>query len=396
MESSNNGAEAEDAEPATYHTKESLLELVEVLHLENTSLRRQVEAGKLGGGRQDTKVKVEPIFRTFHRIGPNIFLRDPSWSNTGHGDFVLEGRLPVKSLDEYLARHENVAFVAFKDYTVGMRLPETTQDREDGSLSSPQPWKEAVKLTAPAMIKAMSDFLSHIPGFKNLLPNFNPTQEIHEPYMFWYCSRPHVAAALDLLPDFQRILIELFQDWVENTYGDEWNFVNTEFAKGVVSPLSVKYLVKPGDVLISREDGVVDGHIATTWTSFVDFPPDMTRGFRLKGRAKTLNDVLQETNIQQNNVEQPPSNQKYRWAVDSWAWSFDGGFRKAEKSLTLDTSVPTDHSSVAITTLSLYPLRFASEALRFQLRERGRTFWKCRNRMLVSYVGQYEDERSVR
>jgi hypothetical protein len=394
MALSRTAAEGEGGNALTFDlTEESLRHLVEELTAENKLLKQQVEENKLGESKHDTKVEVEHTFKTLHRIGPNIYLRNPSWSNGGSGEFVLEGHLPIKSLEEYLTRHEDVAFVAFKDYTVGMKLPETTPHKEDDFFPSPQPWKEAVKLTAPVMITAMREFLKQIPDFENFLPDFDPTKEIPAPYLFWFCSRPNVDEAIEALPDFQKALIKLFRNWIEDTYGDEWDFVDSEFAKGQVSPFSVQYLVRPGDVLVSRNHDGIDAHIATSWTNVATADKNIER--ILQGRAKVLEGVPAEIGKQQENGERSPSKTRYSWAVHSWTWSFDGVFKKQHKPLMLDLSVSTERTGVPITSLNVYPLRFSDEALQIQLRKRGRTFWKCRSRMLVSYVGQYGDEMSV-
>ncbi|EUC46495.1 hypothetical protein COCMIDRAFT_92717, partial [Bipolaris oryzae ATCC 44560] len=296
----------------------------------------------------------------------------PSWLDAQDGHFELKGDTPISNLKTYLKRHDDIVFVPFKDYDEGTKLSAATELAEDDFLPQPQPSKEAVMLTSPRMVSAMEKFLSAISGFKESFPEFDPTKEIHEPYLFWFFFRTNMEEALGSLSTEERGMVKLFQDWVEGSYGEEWDYVNSEFEKGMVCPISVKYLIRPGDVL-SRKD-------------------------TLQGRAKLLTHGLQ-LNEQCTETSEAPAEkapkEDYLWTIESWSWSFDGEFKKAAKVLDLKITAPTERNMIPITSLEVFPLKYDDTGLKARLKKRGEIFWKCRERYLVSCVDHYEDEMSV-
>ncbi|KAH7131854.1 AAA family ATPase [Dendryphion nanum] len=64
-------------------------------------------------------------------------------------------------------------------------------------------------------------------------------------------------------------------------------------------------------------------------------------------------------------------------------WQFDGTFFKEKKEFR--QTWPSESNDVAITDLSIYPLRYGKPDLEEKLRERGKIFWACRFRRYVSY-----------
>jgi hypothetical protein len=78
--------------------------------------------------------------------------------------------------------------------------------------------------------------------------------------------------------------------------------------------------------------------------------------------------------------------------LDCWNWGYDGAsLQRTDKSVTL--TAPT-YDTIPINELSVYPLRYADEATKQRLRERGARFWELRNQTHVSYEGpDYLGER---
>ncbi|KAK3898553.1 P-loop containing nucleoside triphosphate hydrolase protein [Staphylotrichum tortipilum] len=346
---------------------EGLLRRLEELSEENSRLKHQLQNRTASNNVPKLRATVAYRWRTLYRIESDVFLEEPSWSVGDSNRHTLKGRLPVASTIEYLKRHEDIAFVAFRNYKPAQTLPAGALGADDGTFPTPTPSREAVRLVAPAMIDAMDQFLNHIPDFKTMFPDFDLRAEVPEPYLFWFFSRRGADSALQSLSGERRKLMELFRDWIEGSYGDEWSYIDSQFADGLVSPLSMKYLIRPGEVVVSRKNRLVGSYMAASWVK----------------------------SEEGHEPKRSPQTATYRWSVDSWAWSFDGRFRKAGRVLDLEIQAPTPRSSVPITSLDIFPLRFWDGGLEELLKKRGRTFWKCRRGQLVSYVDEYGDEMNV-
>ncbi|EUC27844.1 hypothetical protein COCCADRAFT_110654 [Bipolaris zeicola 26-R-13] len=317
---------------------------------------------------QNPRAKIIPRWQTLYRINNGIHLREPSWIDAQYGYFELKGDTPISNLNAYLKRHDDIVFVPFKDYDNGTKLSAATELAEDDFLPQPQPSTEAVILTSAQMVSVMKKFLNAISGFKESFPDFDPTKEIHEPYLFWFFYRTNMEEALRSLSAEERTMIKLFRDWIEGSYGEEWDYIDSEFEKGMVCPISVKYLIRPGDVLVSRKDENIDAYIIKTWPKF-----------------------LEPRSPQDKNIDA----QDYLWNIEAWSWSFDGEFRRATAVLDLKITAPTDRSRVPITSLEVFPLKYDETGLEARLKKRGEIFWKCRKRYLVSCVDSYEEDMST-
>ncbi|KAJ6205482.1 AAA family ATPase [Bipolaris maydis] len=399
-------------------TTAALTRRVEELSAEVNRLKRRTKDRGQNGHSQKPRVKIVSRWQTLYRIHGGIHLREPFWIDAQNGCFELKGDTRISNINNYLRRHDDVVFVAFRDYDGYVELSATTQLAEDDSLPQPQPLSESVMLTSPQMISVMKKFLSVIPGFKESFPEFDPTEEIHEPYLFWFFSRTYVEEALKSLSAKDKKLINLFRDWIEGSYGEEWSYIDSEFEKGVVCPMSVKYLVRPGDVLISRKAEKIDAYIATTWPQF--FEPKSSRNQvidlyftetlanslepklhkdRLQGRAKPSVSVHQSNkqDIKTSDaLVQKVAKEDYLWTIEAWSWSFDGEFKKTTQVLRLKIAARTERVRIPITSLEIFPLKYDDTGLEARLKKRGEIFWKCRERYLVSCVDHFEDEISVK
>ncbi|RDW94219.1 ATP-binding protein [Aspergillus mulundensis] len=86
-------------------------------------------------------------------------------------------------------------------------------------------------------------------------------------------------------------------------------------------------------------------------------------------------------------IERPPKSQAPPLKLEMWSWEFeDGVFRQKETEMSLDwpSSVTTDET-IPITSLDIYPLRFAAPEVWKRLKARGKLFWRCRKQCFVAY-----------
>lgn len=99
-----------------------------------------------------------------------------------------------------------------------------------------------------------------------------------------------------------------------------------------------------------------------------------------------MHDITADAKKHEKSKSHVDSNQE--WRLDAWHWELDGEFhRKTDTlSVSIDSESNREHG-VPIDTLDIFPLKYASDATFDQLRRRGRSFWQCRKRALVSYKG---------
>lgn len=75
------------------------------------------------------------------------------------------------------------------------------------------------------------------------------TTLLHSPFSWWY----HVRGCLDIqhLSQRQVQLVGRLTDWIEFTSGMLYDRIKDQLQRGMVSNMSMPYLVKAGDILVS-------------------------------------------------------------------------------------------------------------------------------------------------
>ncbi|KAL3456759.1 hypothetical protein BJX64DRAFT_32952 [Aspergillus heterothallicus] len=85
-------------------------------------------------------------------------------------------------------------------------------------------------------------------------------------------------------------------------------------------------------------------------------------------------------------VRTPPASSTVPLSLEAWSWEFDGQFYKKNKKIVLSwpSAYPAD-AEIPITSLDVYPLRYAPAGVEKKLRARGEIFWQHRNPSLAGY-----------
>lgn len=307
-----------------------------------------------------------PRYQILYRLDGSTFPDVPPWTRNKTGK-VLRAATPLSSVDKYLEKNKDIAFVIYKDY-------EKLEVEADGSAKDPpDPCRESVKFTSDAMIQAVKCFLSGQPHFSH----FDLPEEIPAPYIFWYCCRSSYKELLSQLDRDQRLLIELFSRWVEKNHGSEYRNSEQLLSKGRVSQETMKYMVRPGDVLVSMGEGPLKAYKSMTWTTAMGSDPfcqDIAKEkLSCANDEKIMGQVLFE---------------EERCCVSSvtaWSWEYNGEFRRRVQNLEVKLHIRKPDEEVPIASLEVFPLRYASEEIRDTLAKRGQTYWKCRKQKLVDY-----------
>ncbi|KAG6368823.1 hypothetical protein INS49_003039 [Diaporthe citri] len=163
--------------------------------------------------------------------------------------------------------------------------------------------------------------------------------------------------------------------WIDTNYDEKYDEAKLHLENGVVTLRTMPFLLCPGDVLVWKEKGKTKAAV-TSSEVFQRSPPILYW------------DSSQMVEVGYNNMEGSKGEFSTTWGVDVWSYRFNGEFLRDKRSREIKFKASSLEQEVDISKLGVYPLRFADEKTRLQLETRGKTFWTCRHRNLVSHTGE--------
>jgi hypothetical protein len=366
-------------------TVENLLEELDELHQENERLKGGV------GERAPTPPPAAPTYtyQIFHCINDSTYLDEPQWVAGERGP-QLHSRNPVRKVDYYLDQHPEIAFVFYKDYKSEAPADRSKLETKDGVFRAPVPVRQSLSLISSSMRDAVERLVQSVPDFGEYFPHFDAAREIATPYLFMYYSIPYIPDILPDLDPLSRSLVEKLQKSIEDSHGYEYTSANLQFRKGLVARHLVKYLIRPGDVLVSPKGPSTQAYIALDWPTEREPPID--------GHPEDYEeyDRYRRRKMPRWRPEARPSGGRkflrYEWMIPVWHWRFDGDFEMTQTQLTLRMKSTYEEEAVNINELNILPLEHGPRRWRKQLETRGEMFWKLRFKKFVSYSGHARGE----
>jgi hypothetical protein len=303
--------------------------------------------------------------RTLYRFKDSnkVFLEPPVWQRqedaSAEGWYTLQFLTEAAPVHDYL-ESSDIACLVFKTYTTEpLNRPPTENSRTADGRSLLSPASESLLFVSEDMIEAVEEYLSAQPKFEEIFPDFDARQEISAPYLFWFTFRSGYSSALRNLSPRHRALIKKLGKWILDQYGEVYKRVDGQLLRGVISADTMKYLVKPGDVLVSEEGGVVQAYMAASWAKEVT--PESSHAFQKSGPR--------------------------RWEIAAWSYRVDGTFYEKYTTLEMELDVRGPEDKVNLQQLDLMPIQYTALETSMALRQRGETYWWCREKRLVSYYG---------
>ncbi|KAI0972303.1 hypothetical protein F4678DRAFT_478772 [Xylaria arbuscula] len=297
---------------------------------------------------------------------PMAFLDEPRWSIGPKGEIVLTAHFPITDIRGYLSQKHDVAFVVARHYTP------ITQENEVQSASQakqplpkPKPSREFITLESQDMIRAAEEFFARQATFSEDFPLFNIRGPIQAPYVFWYCYRS--PRAFQGMSDSHRRLMELLTSWIDENYGTTYDLVARQKQEGVVSQETMPFLVRPGDVLVWEVKGELNAVIAWAWPTQTPY-----NTMKKNGADWTKGPIVEQKTT-------------WKWSVDTWKYKYDGQFFRHSQVTNIVFESNSSADEKPILNLSAYPLHYAPKRLTSTLETRGKTFWHCRYKKLVSH-----------
>lgn len=311
--------------------------------------------------------------QTFHRLenentGENVFLSEPEWM-VNQNDIRLSARFLLMDPEGYIEKEKDISFVVYKCYSEEHQRDAVEEARKSsGPLPNPEPAYQDILLTSEEMVEALKAFFSLHPASRQEFPQVNTRYRLFAPFLWWYRHRR--SNKIESLARRQAELVNALVSHIEEAYATLYDNVDEQLSRGYVSNVSMKYLFRPGQVLVSFTDGVPQGHIA------------LSRPYT-HGDEPSDNSTLPTSKDGQD----PPEKYLSRWNISSRSISYRGDFVRMEHELEFEFETETKNGEIDISSLPVMPLEYTSQAVQERLMRRGQTFWKCRKKRLISFQG---------
>ncbi|TGO36450.1 hypothetical protein BHYA_0124g00110 [Botrytis hyacinthi] len=264
---------------------------------------------------QVTQAKEPNRYLILHRIKgkkEQIYFDPPEWVVGQSHTRILKSRLPLSNLTDYLDKHTDISFIVFRDYeeshtvTTKEMVAAAAADNSTGITKSPVHEEEKILTVSENLTGAIKSILKSKPEFVDLLAWFEKDEtELPSPFVFIYHSRAVIQELIEDTSDLNAVRqLKLMMDYIYKNYGPEYDAADTMFDASYVPQPYIKYLFKPGDVLVKGTGSDVNGYMLVTW------PLDSTSTTAsLEGDGKNK-----------------PSSQ---YTMEVRSWSFDGAFNRA-------------------------------------------------------------------
>nr|RBQ95649.1 hypothetical protein FVER53263_12415 [Fusarium verticillioides] len=354
----------------------STMEAVEIEDI--ATLRKKVELleQQLSGSQNPTTKRA--TYQIFHCLKDQVegfwatYLDEPTWYIDQNEGASLRASSLIHNVSGYLKNQLDTAFVVTKFYK-SVHQDRAKQAMRDGrTLPKPESFAESIRLYSQDMITAYNEFVDKRPEHERKVEDFNAHEFFKAPYLSWHrCRSPTV---LEGLTSQNYYLMKLLTSWIDDNYGELYNRAEEQRKRSMVSPETLQFLIRPGDVVVWKEKKELMAVIAGKWPSLIS-EPDANHGSDFNKWAKYP-----------DTSETTPT---WTWSFESREIQYDGSFYYQKGTTPSTLKAKSLQSEVSITDLSTYPLEYASDEWKSDLERRGRTFWSCRRRRLVSY----EDDR---
>ncbi|ORX96973.1 hypothetical protein BCR34DRAFT_607469 [Clohesyomyces aquaticus] len=361
-----------------------ILDELEALREENERLKK--------GPEENTPTQPAVLAYTsqvFHQINTTLYLDQPRWDPKEDGSVVLLANNPIRKIEFYLEQHPEIAFAIYKEYNGFPPADRSKIETKDGVYRTPSPSHEFLSLIAPAMLEAVEELVEKIPAFGDYFPYFDADEQLAAPYLFMYYSEPFIAEVLPELELISQNLIKQLQTAINKSHGYEYESARNQAKHGLVARHLLKYLIRPGDVLISNSEKNPKAYIAIGWIEKPEEPLDED------SKYEDYDNVRRKRIPKYGPLSKLPGSKKrtaWFWSVPVWYWAYDGVFSKEEYPLGIVMDIGYEEETVPITSLNIYPLKYAPKETVELLERRGRNFWSMRYRRFVAYMRSEDDK----
>lgn len=298
--------------------------------------------------------------RTYYMDVPRMFKGD---SRADH----LRGKVWIENLSKHLERHTHVSFAVVKGYYCSCMGGKRTMDyhrvvgHRDGKLiDDSKPAESRTRfvslsvLTREIITKMMTSNPERFAGFRKMV-----AYEDEPFYIYYVLNRTFLDLLADdssQLDDTERLRVKPLCNWFEENCRKDWDEADEMLARGKINAKHYPKLFRPDELVVwkqSEHPGIIRAA--------------KTKPYPWNGKGDQL---------------------------DAITWSYNGVFERTELfgwliMNNVDSeylNIKIDDGEVDITSLPIYPMRFAEAGLHAKLIARGHKFWSCRRKKLISYA----------
>lgn len=278
----------------------------------------------------------------------------------------LSGHIPVPSLKRYISTIKTRAsFLVFREYNCSNTRRYAPRHRKPvfprlASLGrGKQSCDESIVVISNSLETAIRRAaICHPPKVFNDIERAFLDVALHPlvltpPYAFVYHHRSLLVEHAKNCTSSIRNQILALLDYVEGNFGARFKQADELFRRGKTDQRTLEYLFCPGDIVLSYKQVTYAAYNLTSWLN----PPD---------------------------------------SLECWGWTFDG-VQFLRKCITLSIRPDQIRTTVPIQELPVYPIKYAPQDLRNDLKRRGERFWNLRFQHYISYTGWdvFKDENYV-
>lgn len=337
------------------------------------------------------------------------FLDAPEWIgsvDTG----TLHCKAPIQNFDLFIEKNKDISFIVFKTYTARRleqdRIMVKTDEIPEITVN------ESIKPITKELVEAVKLVLGSQDEYSDLWNDFKTTSELSAPYIFVFHQRGYPDTLSDTANQASREQLTSLWNYVIQKHSDEYTNADASLSSGEITSDTVKYLFKSGDILVQRKANFCLGWVAKSRAKHVE----THRSTRERASAK----ITKTSQIPLYGTEKSSKGMINKrvwvqtWNIPVWNWDFDGSFQRKYDNLSFSVVTENDpgpgpgitYASKAgaedststpeqfpISDLEVFPIRYAPQEVVQQLRRRGKAFWECRNRRLVSYEESTSDSQ---
>jgi len=351
-----------------------LQDYVRFLEGQSKTLQRvQAENDALRAGKDPT---LHPRLQTLYRLpgeGPEVYFDHPHLVTGEKGKKSLKCSLPLSNIDLYLEKNKDIAFILFKDFRENHGKPwanDGAPKSEKTNIVEFEPFQESIKPVSEELVEAIQALLKSDSDFSEFENHYKSTGEVAAPYLCIYHTRESYHPVPEEIDHVVTDHFDFMRRYILDRFGAEYSRADSMMSNGIITRQYIKYLFKPGQLVLSKEDRSESAYLTTSWPDFSGVQRQW-KPSQMRKTEQTERDMDEDTIC----------------SFKGWSWHFHGSFET--NSVVLFLRLPESGlDELCITDLNVYPLRYASESVQARLERRGRILWSCRFRRLVSYQSQ--------
>ncbi|KAF4967878.1 hypothetical protein FSARC_4645 [Fusarium sarcochroum] len=347
--------------------KRSTIAKIQDLSVELEELKRQVGYDERYEYESLSSTQNEDVvpWKCIYRIDGQSFLGVPMWTHGRKNDIVLAGTEPLRDIPSHFEHHPQVQFCIFKDFAADRYLEKDQPNKADDNDLRPPSVSSGAILLAPDAVNPMEELAVMYPDFQLIFPDFDFSQEISAPYFVFFHMFPTWKERAAFLHEPERWVVLILYEYLDDTIFRDYRDALGHFETGKAFYHHIHYLMKPGEIVITKHPKPTAFMISTRATSL--------------GRHSNRRRAFDDTNGG-GSIERPtmacnePRTYRHRWHVrdlgkkeedEMWtmkAWNWDcakGVFARKREILQLLFNTH-DLGQFDIDNLDWFPLRYAS------------------------------------